>query len=281
MPVFFQKENKAIVKVILIKGIFNDVSETKTKVNEKYKRYFHLGTFCLHHVSEDYDNVAKVTAHQKIESFQQHVESIGRSIPLNEIESIVKNAFNRSLSKEKITQSCMDAVLQDTGNTASDPYYCNSSFKINRVKKELLEKTMESIGTYLGSEIAAEMQRPIFLESENNFNLQTFFLHDLFLILKSILIQTISYVFTSLFNQFMSVLGVRMFTTINVNSMSWRKHVASEIYDEVNKKRDEALKNATSYLMQRCKVTTGHLKTIAEQLNDFQRRLDLINEDPK
>lgn len=169
MPVFFQKENKAIVKVILIKGIFKDVSETKTKVNEKYKRYFHLGTCCLHHVSEDYDNVAKVSAHQKIESFQQHVESIGRSIPLNEIESIVKNAFNRSLSKEKITQSCMDAVLQDSGNTASDPYYCNSSFKINRVKKELLEKTMESIGTYLGSEIAAEMQRPIFLESEKQF----------------------------------------------------------------------------------------------------------------
>lgn len=281
MLVFFQKENRAIVKVILIKGIFNDVSETKTKVYEKYKRYWHLGTFYLHHVSEDYDNVAKVSAHRKIESFQQHVESIKKSIPLNGIESIVKNAFNRSLSKESITQSCLDAVLQDSGNTTSDPYYCHSSFKINRLKNELFEKTMESISKYLGSEIAAEMQRPIFLESENKFNLQTFFLDNLLIILKSILIETISYALMSLFNHFMSFLGGPMFTRTNVNSMSWRKNVASEIYDEVSKKRDEALKNTTSYLMQRCKVTTGHLKTIAEQLDDFLRRLDLINKDPK
>lgn len=47
----------------------------------------------------------------------------------------------------------------------------------------------------------------------------------------------------------MSVFGVCMFIIINLNFMLWRKYVVFEIYDEVNKKRDEVLKNVMLYFM--------------------------------
>lgn len=47
----------------------------------------------------------------------------------------------------------------------------------------------------------------------------------------------------------MSFFGVLMFRIINVNFMLWRKNVVFEIYDEVNKKRDEVLKNVILYFM--------------------------------
>lgn len=47
----------------------------------------------------------------------------------------------------------------------------------------------------------------------------------------------------------MSFFGVLMFRIINVNFMLWRKNVVFEIYDEVNKKRDEVLKNVMLYFM--------------------------------
>lgn len=111
-----------------------NISEIKRKVYQEYKGYFLGETFYLQHVSEQFVEIAKLSAHRKIASYKQVIESIRESIPLHSIENIVRDAVNRALSKENITQLCNDAVIEESGNARSDPYYCRSDSTIRRLK---------------------------------------------------------------------------------------------------------------------------------------------------
>lgn len=93
--------------------------------------------------------------------YTQLVESLIEMIPLDDIEDIINRAANRSLSKESITELCFSAVIQESGNTNSDPYYCRSYFTVSRLKRELVEKTMESMIQSLVSEMRSEIHQHI------------------------------------------------------------------------------------------------------------------------
>lgn len=284
---FFQRKNQNLVKVILIKGGFHSVLQAKKKAYQKYKQFFNFERFHLQHESEEYTEVAKLSAHQKVVSYKQFVESVRDSIPLENIEKIVKEAVNRALSKESITELCFDAVIQESGNTKSDPYYCRSSSTINRLKQELMRKTVESVSKYIGSEICSEIQKHINTEMQGKFSIDTDSFYTVLnftsLILFETMLTAIAYILNPLLGAafaLVSVVGTFLFA-VNVNSRSWRRDVANEIYKQVDKNKEKVSKELSSNIRKRCRITADHLKMIADLLEEFRSRIHINEQDTR
>lgn len=271
--------------MILIKGGFHSVLQAKKKAYQKYKQYFNFERFYFHHESEEYTEVAKLSAYRKVVSYKQFVESVRDSIPLQNIEKIVKDAVNRALSKESITKLCFDTVIQESGNTNSDPYYCRSSSTVNKIKEELMRKTVDSVSRYLASEICNEIQRHIQTElilfqsrlSNDTVSIYTkvFFLEAMVTCIAFLLNPVLGALFA-----LTRVVGTFVFA-VNVNSRTWRRDVANEIYKQVDKNKEKLLTELSSNIRTRCKITADHLKMIADLLEEFTSSIHLNEQDTR
>lgn len=261
--------------------------ETKKQVYQKYKQFLNLERFHLQHETEQYTEVAKLSAHQKVVFYKQFVESVRDSIPLEKIEKIVKDAVNRALSKENITELCFDAVIQDSGNTDSDPYYCRSSSTVKRLKQELMRKTVDSISKYLGSEICSEIQRHIQTEIQSKHSIDTDSIYTVLNFSKLILLEAMVTVIATLLSPilgvlfaFISFVGTFHFA-VNVNSRAWRRDVANEVYEQVDKNKEKLLTKLSSNIRTRCRITRDHLKMIADLLEKFRSSIHLNDQDTR
>lgn len=280
---FFQRKNQNLVKVFLIKGGFHRVLQAKKKAYQKYKQYFNFERFYLHHESEEYTEVAKLSAHRKIVSYKEFVESVRESIPLQNIEQIVKDAVNRVLSKESITELCFDVVIRESGNTNSNPYYCRSGSTIHVLKKELLRRTVDSVSKYLGSEICNEIQRHIQTDIQSRFSIDTDSIYTVPLLSNELFFSVIAFILHPVLGfliAFLSAVGTYIFA-VNVNSQSWRRNVANEIYKHVDKNKEKIVTELSSNIRTRCKITADHLKLIADSLEEFTSSIHLNDQDTR
>lgn len=274
---FFDVTRSDLVKVILVEGIWQSVSKTKEKVYQNYKQYIDSGMFYLHHESEQYVEVAKLSAIQKINSYRQYVESIRVSIPLDNIQDIVKNAADRALTEERIKRLCYDTYVDGIGRTNSNPYYVRFFLTLHRIKSELKEKTIESIKEGLGSEICAEIKTHLTLEIQGK--LQLDIILDAFNLVSTAIIASMLLVMASLMNPITGVVAavaaglITFFSGQNVNSRSWRESVAMEIFKEVSNNRVVIVKELSSRLWKTFHVTADHLKTVAEYLEVYNGRI--------
>lgn len=257
-----------------------DVSDTKDKVYQKYKQYINSGTFRLQHVSEKYVEVAKLSAHQKIVFFKEHVESVRRSFPLHAIEVIVHEAASRALTYENIRDVCRRAYISGIGNVNSGSYTTRSIFTLNRITVELKDKTKKSITEHLRDEIRSEIRNRIRLEPESKLRL------DLILkainLASTIVLASMLIVIISILNPLAGVVAVTAtgFATLligrDVNSETWRDNIAEEIYNEVSNRQNAIENELSSLLKQKLKAASDDLNAVIKRLDDFKSRMDSI-----
>lgn len=259
--IFFQEKNQNLVKVILIRGISHDVTETKKKVYQKYKDYFSHESFHLQHVSESYDVISMLCAHQTIMSFQELIESFRETISLQKIKEIVKDVVNGVLRKDNFTRICSNV---------------DSSSDIQHTKRELLDKTME----HIESEICAELQRHMELEIKMNvgpvlcyfpINRESNNMSEILQIFFTVFIGVNTF---SVRNFFEFVL--RSLDTSG-NSSLQQKNVVDEVYVMMLKKKENILEELSKQINQKCETTSDHLKAVWEQLEYFRSRIDAID----
>lgn len=216
--------------------------------------------------------------------YTQLVKSLIKMIPVDDIEHIIDRAADRSFSKESITRLCFSAVIQESGNTDSGPYYC-SFFTVRRLKRELVENTMESMRQLLVSEVEDEIDQHIAKYVRDRVGpIQTFIPLDFPTIINSISFG-IAIIVAIWFNV-IPVLIVSAFVIIaslliavDVNSISWRKNVANEIYENLSKNKVKVIKDISSNIKQICKETIDQLRSVSSQLENFKRRINLIDQD--
>lgn len=288
---FFSVENKDLVKVIQIESNLPTVFEAETKVFKRYGEYIKRDNIYLQHVDMKYlyVEIAKASAKKKIASFKQVIESIRESIPSHSIENIVRNAVDRALSKENITQLCNEAFIEESGNARSEPYYCRSGSTIKRLKKELVKKTLESVSQYLGSEISTEIHKHIESELRTKFDPSSFVFD--FGLASLLIVETFSFgalalvagLINPLAGLLVAVVGglVTYLTAVNVNDPSWRRNVANEIYEKVSENKQKVIRELTSDIKNRCEITTDHLTRVIRQLEDHMRRIKLIDQEAR
>lgn len=258
-----------------------NVSETKDKVYQKYKQYIDSGTFRLQHVSEKYVEVAKLSAHQKIVFFKEHVESVRRSFPLHAIEVIVHEAANRALTNENIKDVCRHAYISGIGNVNSGSYTTRSIFTLNRITVELKDRTKESITKHFGDEICSEIRNRIRLEPESKLRLDL--IQKAINLASTIVLGTMLLVVIFIVNPLGGVFAVTaagFLTLLNgqdVNSKTWRDTIAEEIYKEVSNRQNAIENEISSLLKQKLNVASNDLNTVAKKLEEFRRRIDSIH----
>lgn len=273
------------MKIILIHSKSLNVIEAKEKVYKKYKDFFHSIKCYVQHECEEYGEVSKLSGHRKITMYTQLVESLIEMIPLDDIEDIINRAANRSLSKESITELCFSAVIQESGNTNSDPYYCRSYFTVSRLKRELVEKTMESMIQSLVSEMRSEIHQHIAKNVKGKVGPIQFLISLAFpTILNSMILGVV--IIVALWVNSIAALIVYAFSIIasflfavDVNSTSWRRKIADKIHEHLSKNKEKVLKDMSSNIKRRCKETIDQLRTFTRHLKDFQRRIHLIDQD--
>lgn len=262
-------------------------SEVKRKVYQKYKQYYPKQTLYLHQESEDYDEIAKLSAHKKICSHKHAIESIRDIIPLQRIEQYVKDAVDRALWRGNITQLCYNADIQECGNANRGPYNCRSIFTITRIKEQLIKKTVEGISICLESEISAEIQRHVESEFKRklgkdvfHFDLKLAEIKEVYkgfsfaaIALAAAMIHPIAGLIVAVVGGLLAVLS-----PVDVNSQSWRNTVANEIYEKVSEKKQSILQELTFDIKRRCEITTAHLEIVIEKLEELIRRIHLIDQ---
>lgn len=262
-----------LVKVILIEGIWQDVSKTKEAVSQHYKHSIGSGTFHLQHESEEYFEVARLSVLQKIQSYKHHVETIRAGIPSYGTEQMVNNAADRVLTKERIRQLCYETCIDGIGNIYSDPYNVRFFLTLHRIKGDLKEKTIESIKRCLGSEMCAEIKRHIDFELKSKLHLQTVALaihhmSGMMLVLLASLLNPIAGVVAAMATGWLIFLIGQ-----NVNSRAWRDSTALEIFKEISNKRATIVKELSEHLWKTFDYTSDDLKTVAEDLDTFRKCL--------
>lgn len=279
-------KNKNVVKVILIHSKSVNVVEAKEIVYNEYKHRFYSEHFHVQHASEDYDTVFKLSGHRKITMYMQFVESLLESIPLDDIENIVNRAASRTLSKENITRVCFDAVIQESGNTNSDPYNCRSFLTVRRLKRELVDKTLDSVSQSLGSDVSSELQRHIAREFKDRFDTsQLFFTFFIPIVIFDSMIFGIGLIAAIWINPIAGLIiavvgfGSTFLFSVNVNSTSWRTNVATEIHDNLATNKDKVLREISLNVKKRCIETITRLRDVSRQLEDFKREIHLIDQD--
>lgn len=279
---FLEETHKDLVKVILIEGIWESVSETKGQVYQKYKQYIDSGTIHLQHVSEQYvTTIAKLSACQKLHSYKQYVELLRASIPLHNVEKIVRNAADRALTEVKIMALCCDVHIDGIGCTKSGPKYISTVYDLDNIKRELKKKTVESIMEFLGSEICAKIKMHTGIKLElKNLQLDTF-LDDMNKAL-AMLLPSIMKLITSTFIHLaipatVATGFVKRSWCQDVNSRSWRESVAKEINKDLLDNRCDILSDISSRLQRSFIVTNEHLKVVAKELEDFSMHIKLID----
>lgn len=252
----------------------SDVSEAKKEVFKKYNQCPCFRNCYLQHESEQYIEISKLSAYKKIKSYERLVKLLCESIPLKDIDNIAKAALDINFSEEKIAELCYKVVIEDLSGS-------HSSSTIEEIRREIIKKTMHSFTDCIISKISAdilnhieeEMQRkmdPNLFRDILLFSAETLFT-GAFCILFVLLLP-----FAALYFQIYED-RVKREPALTVNSSSWRRNVANEIYDNVSKNKEKILKQISSPFEQRCKLTKEHLKNVADQLKDYRRRINPIN----
>lgn len=287
-PDFFSEKNEDLVKVILIEGSLQNISETKKRVYQEYEEYFRKEKFILQHVSEQFVEIAKLSAHRKIVSFKHVIESIRDGIPLHSVEHIVNDAVNRSLSEEIITQLCNDAVIAESGNAQSYTYNCHSTATVRRLKGELETKTMTLVYDHLRSGLSAEIQKHI--ESKIKSKFDSSLIHSCFdlsslEVVDPFFIEVVAWT-VPFINPFAALamfaeLVETLSFPVNVNSPSWRGKVANDIYRQVSDKKQAVIKELTPAVQKRCEVTADHLTRVIRQLESCISRIHYIDQEAR
>lgn len=68
---------------------------------------------------------------------------------------------------------------------------------------------------------------------------------------------------------------------VKVNSQSWRRNVAKEIYELMDKNTKKLITNVSLDITRRFRITVDHLKLIANQLENFESRIYLYDQNTR
>lgn len=204
---------------------------------------------------------------------QQYVESVRASIPLDNIDDIVRKSTDRTLTEERIKEMCCNTNIDGVGTANDDPYFVRFFLTLNRIKGEIKQKTIESMKERLQSELFVEITRHINLELQSKFELATVSLaihqtSGMLLVLIASLLNPIAGAAVAVVTGLVSlVIGQ------DVNSRRWREKIAMEISDEISKQRVQISTKLSSHLWTIFHETSDNLKNVSEYLEDYKRRI--------
>lgn len=284
---FLQRDKNDEIRVILIHSKSLPLIQAKLVVYKTYESEIKSKHIFLHHEFDDYEEISKMSAKQKLLRFRLTVDVLSESIPSREIPNIIKEAASQALTSQNIRQLCFDAFIDDegknVGTVANAPYRCYSLITVRRLKENLADKTLLKIGESLGSEICIgileHIQTKVKAKLKSDlislrFELSPKVFASLTLIVTSI--------FMFIFNPLLGLLiaagtfFATLWWSVDVNSTEWREKVADEIYDKVKEKRRTILEKIQPEIESLCKKASTELDRVSKNIRVLEEEIKII-----
>lgn len=247
----------------------------------KYEKYLEEEAIYLHHALESADNVIKFCAYQQVKSLGNVVDSILESVPIDSLGIILQAATDKVLSKDEIRQLCYGIFLKDNGGnvgtTENASYSCRSMFTVRRLKEQLVDQTLEKTAKTLGSEICRGILNHI--KSKNKTKLEQHFSNlkfeisdELFAAITVAVWAVVVEFFFPLLGTIMAVgtLVVTFVWSVDVNSRDWRRKVADQIYDTIDKNKNDIMIKIRPQVEQICHQTVHELLAVSRTIHDLK-----------
>lgn len=95
-------------KIILISCKSLKIVKAKLRVYKKYKHTINERKLFLQHEYEEFDDVAKMVAYQKLKSFCSYVESVKNAFSVD-LYKIITDYVGKPLTASKIKEMCIKA----------------------------------------------------------------------------------------------------------------------------------------------------------------------------
>lgn len=275
------------------------VIPAKLRVYREFKDCIDTGDIFLHHVLEDYDEIAKRSAYKKILYFCDttlFLKELSQEV-LSHIPTILGNAFMHALTKEKISSISDNISLEYDGNKIgtrhSSPYECDSNIA-KKIKGLLEEKIMLMITESLSFSICVEIEKHLkshFGSDQNRIDFVKFKeLQPFYKLVKYTLELTFSKVMSSE-NQLSddeplsddpSITSASSHllkgATCNVNSITWRADVGGNIFHKIYSVKDNIISSTEDKIKEICRKTTEELQITHDRLRNFQDEIEIENQ---
>lgn len=277
------------MRVILIKSDSLPIVEAKFEVYKALRDHINSGNMFLHHVMEEYDEIAKLSFHRKLSYFSGKILDLSNNIPIASLTTIITEAAENVFTHSKIRNLCHSAMIrydgEDVGTADDRSYVCYSMFTVTKLKKCLVEETLKKIGDSLASEICTGILRDI--ESKVKSELKKDLIHlkveltkELLASISLIVMLAIS-VFISAWLNLLVAMGtffVTLVMPIDVNSYTWRNKVADEIWGNIRDNRCAIFNKVLLDVEKLCRKTSSDLENVAKSLQAYQREIQLVNQ---
>lgn len=278
-----------MLRIIWIYSKSLSVIDAKLAVFMNYELCLERETIFLQHAFDNTDNVIRFSAYQQVESLENNIDAIAQHVQRHDIGIILQAATNNVLSKESITQLCYNIYLRDNdievGTVASRSYSCRSIFTVLRLKEQLVDITLKETAKKLGSEICRGLLKYIGFKIEEKLE-QICLLYKSEIVGKKVatfidaavaVVVAMVFPFHGIINEVGALIGTSVWS-VDVNSMDWRRNVADEILDTLNKHKTEMLEEIESEVEFLCWQASQELKAVLNDIADFKRKIGYIKQ---
>jgi hypothetical protein len=246
----------------------------------------------LQHTCEEFEEISKVCLAHIMPSLIEKIKSIGETVSVTDVFSIVHSAAEKILTERKITEICVNIGVYDgdnyVGSVYSGEYATHSIFTLKRLKKNLVEKTLDKVAKDIGSEICQGILKHIQTKVQQNFE-HYFKRIEISLPLNDF--QTVFAVIGTILVSFFSPLVGIIFAvvtfaytaimSVDINSRSWRTTVADEIYKNIRKQRSDILRKIVPEIEEICQKTIVHLQKSQEFLKNEKLQIERSHQERK
>lgn len=116
------------------------VIEAKLKVYKEYQAVIDSSNIFLQHVDDDFDEIAKLSVHNKLTRLCDDVQTLCKSVDLEYLNKILETAVDNALTEENISGLCLE-----------DYDYSILSFSKNQTLSEKRIESLQAITEYLNS----------------------------------------------------------------------------------------------------------------------------------
>lgn len=273
--------------MILIYSKSLRVIEAKLRVYREYQNIIDPGNIYLHHVYEDLEELAKLSAHKKISNLHRCVRDLKNTFDIENVPYLIQYVADTVLTEEKIRGLCFGVRINDIGNVESNPFICCSEREVKKIRDILIKETLKKIGECLKSELC--VREIMLFHSQLKVDLRSYFKFYPF----SLNPYLNQYLTLGLIILFRDIPMLRMhvytyifflyeFTGVDVNSKGWRKSIADDIYINILKKRDTILQDISQDILQRItrlrRSTAKELESVLGNLRGQLKNISVLQQ---
>lgn len=267
--------------------------EAKLRVYQEYENEIGSQNILLLHEFEDIDDICNLSEDQQCKDLYNGVKLVRESIPVDELQCIVKNATCEALRRENIRKICNAVHVYDgdenVGTSADRSYVCFSILTVRRIKKVLAKETLEELARYIGKEICKGILR--YIESKvdaklkhqlKDFDIQ--FSEETLIRMTVVIAVVVISIIVTLFGFIIEAIAITVMAVvvvmmpIDVNSREWRNKIADEVYKDVIEKEGSIIQQIMPTVRKMCVGTQYELKSIMEKINAYKKVITLIDQ---